>query len=207
MQNIKSDGMASADATVRVWDLPIRLFHWTLVLGCVSAYLTAEYHFRDVHVLIGYALCFLLVARIFWGFFGSQYARFKSFVFSPSETVAYMLTMFGRHPVKHYFGHNPAGALMVFALLALLALIFSSGLVTMAVIDFEGPLMMLIDYVDDDTSYAIRHLHELLTNVGLALVALHLMGVVGGSIQHKENLVRAMITGRKVDPSRTGAVH
>ncbi len=200
MQNVNTDG-----ATVKVWDIQIRLFHWTLVLGCVSAYLTAEFHLRDVHVLIGYMLCLLLVARIFWGFFGSQYAKFSSFIFSPAETFAYMRSMFGKHPVKHYLGHNPAGALMVFALLGLLTLIFSSGLVTLAVIDYEGPLMMLIDYVDDEASYAFRHLHELLTNVGLVLVALHLMGVVGGSIQHNENLVRAMVTGRKASPAHSGS--
>ncbi len=189
---------ASGEAgKVKVWDLPIRLFHWTLVAGFASAYLTAEFHYKDIHTLIGYALCVLLAARIYWGFFGSQYARFSSFIFSPGETLAYMRSMFGRHPVKHYFGHNPAGALMVFALLGLLALIFAAGLMTLAVIDFEGPLLGLALKIDDDTSYAIREFHELLSNVALALVALHLMGVVGGSIQHKENLVRAMVTGKK----------
>jgi cytochrome b len=205
MQNVKTESITNDDTTVKVWDLPIRSFHWTLVLGCVAVYLTAKYHFREVHVLIGYGLCFLLAARVFLGFFGSQYSRFSSFIFSPGETLVYVRCMFGRDP-KHYFGHNPAGALMVFALLALLTLISFTGLVTLAVIDFEGPLMMLIDYVDDEASYAIRHMHELLTDVGLVLIVLHLMGVIGGSIQHKENLVRAMITGRKISPSQPGAV-
>jgi len=204
MQQANVDGIASGDASIiKVWDLPIRLFHWILVLGCVSAYLTAEYHFREVHVLIGYGLCVLLMARLFWGFYGNRYARFDSFIFSPGETLAYMRSMFGKHPVKHYLGHNPAGALMVFTLITLLTLIFSTGLVTLAVIDFEGPLLMLEHYVGDETSYAFRHTHELLTNIGLALVTLHLMGVVGGSIQHKDNLVKAMITGNKVNPSHT----
>lgn len=182
---------------IKVWDLPIRLFHWTLVAGFASAYLTAKYRMGEIHTLIGYALCVLLAARVFWGFSGSRYSRFNSFVFSPGETVAYMRSMFGKHPVKHYFGHNPAGALMVFSLLALLGLIFAAGLATLAVIDFEGPLLVLAHNVSDDTSYAIREFHELLSNVALALIALHLMGVVGGSIQHGENLVRAMITGKK----------
>lgn len=185
---------------VKVWDLPIRLFHWLLVLGCTSAYVTAEYHIRYIHVLIGYGLCLLLAARLLWGFYGSRYSRFASFVFPPDETLAYMRSMFGKHPVKHYFGHNPAGALMVFTLLVLLTLIFFTGLVTLAVIDFEGPLMMLVNHVGDETSYAFRHTHEFLTDTGLALVALHLMGVIGGSIQHRDNLVKAMITGNKVRP-------
>lgn len=182
---------------IRVWDLPIRLFHWTLVVGFVSAYLTAKFHKNDIHTLIGYGLCVLLAARIYWGFFGGQYARFRSFIFSPAETLAYMKSMFGKHPVKHYLGHNPAGALMVFGLLAVLSVIFVSGLLTLAVIDFEGPLLALERSFSDEASYAVRELHEWLSNATLVLVALHLAGVVGGSIQHGENLVRAMVTGDK----------
>ncbi len=183
--------------TVRVWDLPTRLFHWVLVAGFASAYLTAEYHKTDIHTIIGYALCVLLVGRIYWGFFGNPYARFRSFVFSPAETLAYMRSMFGKHPVKQYYGHNPAGALMVFTLLGVLGAIFATGLLTLSLIDFEGPLLVLARTASDDTSYAIREAHEFLSNAALALVALHFMGVVGGSLQHGENLVRAMITGKK----------
>jgi cytochrome b len=193
-----AEATSSAGAgTIRVWDLPVRLFHWLLVAGFASAYLTAEYHYGDIHTLIGYALCVLLVLRLYWGFFGNQYARFASFVFSPHETLAYMRSMFGKHPIKHYYGHNPAGALMVFSLLSLLGLIFATGLATLSLIDFEGPLLFLVRHVGDETSYAMRELHEFLSNAALALVVLHLMGVVGGSVQHGENLVRAMITGNK----------
>ena len=201
MQNANTAASPDNGAkTVRVWDLPIRLFHWTLVLGFASAYLTAKFHKADIHTLIGYALCILLAARIYLGFFGSRYSRFDSFVFSPAETWAYMRSMFGKHPVKHYLGHNPAGALMVFSLLGVLAVIFSTGLLTLATIDFEGPLLALEHYFSDDSSYALRELHEFLSNATLALVALHLGGVVGGSLQHGENLVRAMVTGNKRQP-------
>jgi cytochrome b len=185
---------------IKVWDFPIRLFHWTLVIGFASAYLTAEFHFGDIHTLIGYGLCILLVARIYLGFFGSRYSRFNSFVFSPAETIAYMRSMFGKHPVKHYLGHNPAGALMVFSLLGVLALIFTTGLLTLATIDFEGPLLSLEHHFSDESSYAFRELHEFLSNATLALVVLHLGGVIGGSLQHEENLVRAMVTGNKRQP-------
>ncbi len=189
--------LGSEAGTVKVWDVPIRLFHWTLVAGFAAAYLTAEFHHGDIHALIGYGLCVLLALRIYLGLFGSQYARFKSFIFSPAETLAYVRSMLGRQPMKHYYGHNPAGALMVFALLALLGLIFATGLASLALIDFEGPLLTLVHYADDDTSYAIREIHEFLSNAALALVALHLMGVISGSIQHGENLMRAMVTGKK----------
>ena len=194
----------SGEKTVKVWDLPTRLFHWTLVLGFASAYLTAKFHKGDIHTLIGYGLCALLIARLYMGFFGSRYTRFSSFVFSPGETIAYMRSMFGKHPVKHYLGHNPAGALMVFSLLNVLAAIFTSGLLTLATIDFEGPLLALEHHFSDDASYAVRELHEFLSNATLALVVLHLAGVVGGSLQHGENLVRAMITGNKREPQHPG---
>lgn len=194
-----TESTAQSGAKVKVWDLPVRLFHWTMVAGFISAYLTAKFHHGDLHVLIGYVLCLLLAARLFWGFYGSHYARFKSFVFSSRETAAYLRSMLSGSP-QHYFGHNPAGALMVFALLALLVLIFITGLMTLAVIDFEGPLLVLVHYVDDQTSYAIRHFHAFLINTVLMLVALHILGVIVGSIQHKENLVRAMVTGNKMEP-------
>lgn len=186
--------------TVNVWDLFIRIFHWTLVAGFTTAFLSGEFHFPQVHALIGYVLCALLVARIYWGFMGSQYARFASFVFSPGETLAYIRGMLKGHP-RHYFGHNPAGALMVFALLATLTLILATGLVTLSVIDFEGPLLFLANQVSDETSYAFRRLHKLLPYAGLALVGLHIAGVAAGSFQHRENLVKAMFTGKKMPPS------
>ena len=108
--------------TVNVWDVPTRLFHWTLALTFTFAYLSAEFHFGFLHTFIGYFLCILLVVRVCWGFVGNHYARFKSFIFSPQETLSYLRGMLHNNP-QHYFGHNPAGALMVFGILILLALL------------------------------------------------------------------------------------
>jgi len=182
--------------SVLVWDLKIRLFHWILVLGFIFAYLTAEFHFGFLHTFIGYFLCLLLIARLLLGFKGSPYSKFSSFIFSSKETVSYLRSMIKGKPT-HYFGHNPAGALMVFALLVTLALIFLSGLTTLAVIDFEGPLLFLNSFMDENSSYAARHLHAWLVDAALALISLHIIGVIVGSIQHKENLVKAMFTGKK----------
>jgi cytochrome b len=184
------------EVNVKVWDLPTRLFHWTLVLSFASAYLTAKFHFGFLHSLIGYFLCLLLLVRVILGFAGNQYARFKSFIFSPQETIEYLRAMFRNNP-RHYFGHNPAGALMVFALLGLMLLILLTGLITLAAIDYEGPLLFLANLLSDETSYTFRHLHGWLINIALVMIPLHLIGVAAGSIQHKENLVRAMITGQK----------
>ncbi|MDH2915277.1 MAG: cytochrome b/b6 domain-containing protein [Gallionella sp.] len=181
---------------IKVWDVPVRLFHWSLVLGFVLAYVSAEVGILDAHVLIGYFLIGLLVFRVLWGFIGTQYSRFHSFIFSPTETMDYVRAIRAGHPA-HYYGHNPAGALMVFGLLALLAAIFASGLVTLAVIDFEGPLLFLANQVSDETSYFFRHAHDFFVDVALLMIPLHLLGVISGSIQHKENLARSMVTGMK----------
>lgn len=201
---MKHVGIDKATATVKVWDLFVRCFHWTMALGFAAAYLSGEAHVSMIHVIVGYALCVLLAARVFWGFKGGNYARFRSFVFPVGETLAYLRGMLKGHP-RHYFGHNPAGALMVFALLGFLALLFASGLLTLGTIDFEGPLAFLANRVSDETSYMFRHLHEFLPAVGLVLVFLHVLGVVAGSIQHNENLVRAMLTGKKKAPSLSGS--
>jgi cytochrome b len=189
---------------VKVWDVPLRLFHWSLVVGFSLAYLLAEFHIMDLHVLLGYFLSALVLFRLFWGFAGSRYARFKSFLFSPQETLTYMKAMRGGQPA-HYYGHNPAGALMVFAMLALLVLSSVTGVVTLSVIDFDGPLLFLANRVSDEASYFFRHAHSLLVHAALLLVPLHLLGVLSGSLQHKENLVRAMLTGMKkvVTPNST----
>jgi cytochrome b len=196
MHKTDDDVYVRSMAQVNVWDLPIRLFHWLLVFGVTIAYASARYRLGTVHALTGYGLCILLSARIIWGFIGSKYARFDSFAFSRGETVEYLRGMLRGNPGS-YLGHNPAGALMVFILLVVLALLLLTGLLTLAAIDFDGPLAVFANNIDDATSYEIRHLHALLTNVSIALVVLHVAGVVWGSIQHKENLVKAMLTGKK----------
>lgn len=192
----------SGAASVKVWDRFLRFFHWSLVLCFATAYISGEVHAATIHVLVGYVLCVLLAARVYWGFKGGEYARFRAFIFPVSEAIEYLQSMLKGNP-KHYFGHNPAGALMVFTMFALLALIFLSGLLTLGTIDFEGPLVFLANRVSDDLSYVFRHIHEFLPHVALGLVVLHLLGVLVGSIQHKENLVRAMLTGKKSLPSHS----
>lgn len=190
----------SSEATIKVWDLFIRLFHWMLVAGFAAAYISGEIHASEIHVLTGYALCALLAARTYWGFRGGKYARFRAFFFPASETLAYLRSMFTGHP-KHYLGHNPAGSLMVFALLGMLAALLATGLAALGAIDFEGPLLFIANHVSDETSYALRNLHELLSGIALTLVALHVGGAVLGSIQHRENLVKSMFTGNKAMPA------
>jgi cytochrome b len=166
---------------ILVWDIPTRVFHWLLVVSFAGAFLTAESErYRDIHVVLGYTLLGLISFRLLWGFAGSRYARFRSFLFKPAEIAAYVVALAKRKP-KHYVGHNPAGSVAVFALLALG---IASGVTGVAVFQDAG-------------GDALEELHEVVSYAMLGVVGLHVLGVLASSLLHRENLVRAMITGRK----------
>ncbi len=104
---------------ILVWDVPTRVFHWLLAISFTGAFLTAESErYRDIHVMLGYTLLGLIAFRLLWGFIGSRYAQFRSFLFKPGDIAAYVASMLKAKPA-HYVGHNPAGSVAVFALLAL----------------------------------------------------------------------------------------
>ncbi len=164
-----------------VWDIPTRVFHWLLVISFAGSYLTAESErYRDIHVVLGYTLLGLIVFRLLWGFVGTRYARFKSFWFKPSETIHYIVSLVKAKPT-HYVGHNPAGAIAVFLLLTLGLIAAISGVLIFE--DMGGDML--------------EELHEVVANGMLVLVGIHLLGVLISSVLHRENLVRAMITGFK----------
>jgi len=166
---------------ILVWDIPTRVFHWLLAGAFTGAFLTAESEaWRDVHVLLGYTVLGLIGFRILWGFVGTRYARFRSFAFSPSQTFTYLKSLLSRSP-QHYLGHNPAGSWVIYGLLALG---FLSGVSGYAVYNEIG-------------GQWLEELHEGVANSMLALVVVHIAGVVVSSLLHRENLVRAMITGYK----------
>jgi cytochrome b len=174
-------GGATPPATIKVWDPFVRVFHWSLVALFTTAYLTGNDAGR-VHVAAGYAITGLLALRIVWGFVGPRRARFADFVRSPGEAAAYLRDAMLRR-ARRYLGHNPAGGLMIVALIGMLAGTAVTGylLTTDA---FWGSEMM-------------EEVHEALANATLALVVLHVLGVLVMSFAHGENLVKAMITGCK----------
>ncbi len=164
-----------------VWDIPTRVFHWLLAVSFAGAFLTAESErYRDIHVVLGYTLLGLIAFRLVWGFVGSRYAQFRSFLFKPAEIAAYTVSMLKAKPT-HYVGHNPAGSLSVFLLLALGIAVGISGYVIFQ--DIGGD--------------ALAELHEMAAYFMLTVVGLHLAGVLVSSLLHRENLVRSMITGSK----------
>jgi cytochrome b len=174
-------GGATPPATVRVWDPFVRAFHWSLVALFAAAYATGD-DIERVHIVVGYAIAALLTLRVLWGFIGPQHARFGNFVRTPRETLSYFReVLLLRAP--RYIGHNPAGAFMVVALIVMLGATSVTG------------YMMITDAYWGSKS--LEELHEALANATVALVFLHVLGVLAASFQHRENLVRAMITGRK----------
>lgn len=165
---------------VRVWDLAVRLFHWSLVTAFFAAYLIEKP--RDLHEALGYVVFGLIGFRLIWGFVGSRHARFAEFVPGPRRLFAYLRDMFAGGEAR-YLGHNPAGGAMILTLLA-----------TLTAIGVSGYMMGMDAYFGAEW---VEDLHEALVSLALVLVALHLAGVAFSSLRHKENLVRSMLTGLK----------
>ncbi len=213
MTDMTAPAAAPTDAppkeTVRIWDPLVRIVHWGLVLAFAIAWLTADEQ-QLVHEIAGYAVAALVALRIVWGFAGSRYARFSQFLRGPSATLAYLGAMM-RGRERRYLGHNPAGALMIAALLvALSGTAFTGWLLQepdRAALLSGLPSIAAPAFADDDggtpgaaAEDALEDLHEVLANLLLLLVALHVAGVVLASVRHRENLSRAMVTGDKRAP-------
>ena len=166
---------------VLIWDAPVRVFHWLMVFSFVSAYLTAESErWRLVHVTLGYTMAGLVAFRVLWGFVGTRHARFSIFVRGPVAAMRYLRKL-GSGPSDHTAGHNPAGALAIVALLGMTVMVTAAGWAT---------------YNDVGGGW-LEDLHEGAANVMLAIVGVHIGGVLLGSWLHRDNLIGAMVTGRK----------
>jgi cytochrome b len=209
--------------TVPVWDIAVRVFHWSLVAFFALSYLTGEEEIT-LHIYAGYAVLGLIVFRVLWGFIGSRYARFSDFVRSRAVVVAYLKAMLAGSP-KRYLGHTPPGGWMILALLASLLLTSLSGLQVyglegygpLAGASFSAELVTPAHADDDDDEHERRHgsayaghesedeageemweeVHEFFANLTVLLVFVHSAAVVVTGRLHRENLVKAMLTGKK----------
>jgi cytochrome b len=196
---------------IRVWDPVVRIFHWSLVTAFTIAWLTGEDESR-LHELAGYAVIGLVLMRVAWGFVGTKYAHFRDFVYRPSTVLAYAKDMLTAKS-KRYLSHNPLGGMMIIALLLSLLAASITGLAVQGAEEGTGPFSAITAstlvtvpavisraVADDDgegTDEVWKELHEFFANLSLLLVVLHIAGVIDGSLVHRENLVRAMFTGRK----------
>ncbi len=177
---------------VYVWDPIVRIFHWTLLVAFTVAYFTED-DMLKVHVWAGYIVGALILVRVLWGFIGSPHARFADFLYAPATTLRYVRDLvFMRAP--RYLGHSPGGGAMVIVLLLFLAATVVTGLIVYGGDQQAGPLAGMFTR---ETGEGLEDVHELLANITLALVLAHIAAVVLASFEHRENLVRAMVTGYK----------
>jgi cytochrome b len=183
---------ANHPSTVKAWDPLVRVFHWSLVFFFLLAFATED-DWMNLHVWAGYTVAMLVGFRLLWGIIGTRTARFPTFVKSPRAAMRHLGGMMsGKAP--HYLGHNPAAAMMVVALLASIILVAFSGMVLIAA-EGQGPLAGT--FFAGISGEAMEEVHEFFANFTLLLVFAHVGGVVVSSLLEGENLVKAMITGRK----------
>ena len=187
--------MAIQTKDVSVWDPLIRLFHWTLVAGFFSAYFAGD-GWQNLHVSAGYVVAGLVVFRLVWGLCGSRYARFSDFIHGPRQVLRYLRHLVQLRPPRS-IGHNPAGGAMIVVLLVLLLATTLSGMALYGADAWAGPLAGLLKGTSDISIHQIKEIHAFCANFTVFLVAVHVGGVVLDSLLHRENLVRAMVTGRK----------
>jgi cytochrome b len=180
-----------------VWDLPIRLFHWLIVAAIAVSWWSAENRLMDVHRYSGYALLGLLIFRIYWGIVGSPTARFAQFVRSPSAIARYLKAPDARTTA----GHNPLGGWSVVAMLALLLTQVSIGLFVTDIDGLEsGPLSYLVSF---EASRTLAAAHEIIFNILLAVIALHIAAILFYLIARRTNLIGAMVSGRRSGPDHS----
>ncbi len=179
-QSATAGGIAPP-ATVKVWDPLIRIFHWSLVALFAIAFLTGD-EIESLHLRVGYAVAALIAFRLLWGFIGPRNARFADFVKGP-RAVATFLKQSVRLEAPRHMGHNPASGVMILLLLAALV-----GLTV------TGFLMTTDAYWG---SMLLEDIHKAIANGTLLLIGVHILGVIVASVEHGENLVMSMITGRK----------
>ncbi len=166
---------------ILVWDMPVRVFHWLLVICFAGAWLTSESErLQMIHYAFGYTACLLVLIRLVWGVIGTRYARFSQFLKSPKAVVEHFMAMLRGHP-HHDIGHNPAGGMVMFALMVLILVIGLSGY--LSVKEFLG-------------NFA-GHAHEAVASLAMAVVILHILAAIVMSWVEKQNLVRSMVNGKK----------
>lgn len=178
--------------TVKAWDPLVRVFHWSLVFFFLIAFITED-DWLNLHVQAGYAVSLLIGFRLIWGLIGTRNARFLSFVKRPGVVLSYLKSML-TFRVPHYLGHNPVAAVMVIALLVSISIVSFTG---MALIATEGQGPLAGSLFSGWSADWMEELHEFFANFTMLLVFAHVAGVLISSLLEGENLVKAMVTGRK----------
>lgn len=183
---------------LRIWDIPVRVFHWVLVALIVLSFTTAQIggNAMRIHELSGFTILTLVLFRVLWGVFGSTYARFTNFVRGPGQAFGYARAL-ARGRAPFHAGHNPLGAWMIVAMLLCLLIQAGTGLFANDDIMTEGPLY---PWVSKQTSDLLSTIHEINFYVLLALIALHVAAALYYLWGKRENLILPLFSGRKKVP-------
>jgi cytochrome b len=184
------------NVAMEVWDVPTRLFHWAIAVLVCTAWLTQRLNWMELHMLNGYTVLSLLLFRIAWGIVGSDTARFSRFLKSPLAALHHLSGLHRREPDTE-IGHNAAGGWMVLLMLALLAVQVGTGLCANDDVMTEGPLFK---YVGKDWSDWLSHIHAVNFRLIEIAVVLHIAAIAAYAVMKRHDLVRPMITGRKLLP-------
>lgn len=193
--------MSGMRLSMRVWDTPVRLFHWLLTVLVLLSFITAQFGWMGVHFLSGYTILSLLLFRVIWGVVGSDTARFSRFLVNPVTGLQH-LREFARREPDNQIGHNAAGGWMVVVMLALLLLQTCTGLFSSGEDDpsVAGPLAR---WISSKTSDAVSAVHSINSNLILAAIGLHVAAILAYAAVKRQDLVRPMITGKKRLPAAT----
>ncbi len=191
--------MSGMRLSIRVWDVPVRLVHWLLVVLVAASYVTAHFGWIELHFYSGYGILTLLLFRLVWGVVGSDTARFRNFLVSPIAGLVH-LSHLGRREPDNQIGHNAAGGWMVLFMLALLLVQAGTGLFSRDDISSEGPLA---HYISADASDRITSLHAFNFNLILAAIGLHILAILAYAGFKRHDLIKPMVTGKKRLPAAT----
>lgn len=182
---------------IKLWDLPLRLFHWALLICVAGAIASIEIGENvEVHQYFGYAILSLLIFRVIWGVVGGSHARFVSFIHGPGTVLDYLKRM--KEHKGPSIGHNPLGALSVLGMLAALLVQATSGLFLTDEIMFEAPLFK---YISGATASLLAEIHEINAAIIFTLIGLHLAAILFYRFIKRENLITPMVTGNKEVPA------
>lgn len=190
-------GNGKSAVTTLVWDIPVRFFHWALVLLIGFSWLSGEMEWMEWHLYSGYAVLALVLFRVVWGFVGSTHARFSDFIYGPGALIAYIRTLPSRTAAK-FAGHNPLGGISVVLILLCVLVQTGTGLFSNDDILTEGPLYK---HITKELSDWLTTIHKYNFNVLLGLIGVHIGAVLYYLFYKSENLIKPMFTGRKQLPA------
>ncbi len=177
-------------------NIVVRIFHWCTVSVFLLLMITGiNDSNNELHIILGYLITSLILSRVAWGFWGNKNALWFKYLHSPKSLINYLNTLFNKNKVKFQL-HNPAGSYMIITMLVLLTVISLTGALLEGAFEFSGILLPLTNHITTEVAFLIKDWHELLAYLMLALVSVHIAGVMHSSRMHNTNLLKMMIIGK-----------